>query len=116
MKKLYSVRTIILLGTRKLNGHRAMCHLAALIAGLVLISAGTVTAQTFTSLHSFSGDDGAYPLGGLIVSGNTLYGTAANGGGAGGPGAVFAINADSSCFTNLHGLTANEGSYPYDGL
>src|SRR6266446_1738643 len=61
----------------------------ALIAVLSLIAAGRVTAQTFTTLHSFTAlfppysgtnSDGAYPQGGLILSNNTLYGTASEGG------------------------------------
>src|SRR6266581_2485226 len=56
----------------------------ALIAGFGLVLVGRVTAQTFTKLHtftaldtaSFTNSDGAYPLAGLILSGNTLYGTA----------------------------------------
>jgi len=55
----------------------------ALIAGLNLIPAGCVTAQTFTTLHSFMALDGTYstnsggasPFAGLILSSNTLYGT-----------------------------------------
>jgi hypothetical protein len=50
--------------------------LPALIAGLGLIPAGRVTAQTFTTLHNFIdfpyGTDGAYPTAGLILSGDTL--------------------------------------------
>jgi hypothetical protein len=47
---------------------------SALIAGLGLIAAGRVTAQTFTNLHSFTGgSDGASPEAGLILSGkNTV--------------------------------------------
>jgi|ERR1035437_1513609 hypothetical protein len=63
--------------------------LSALIAGLGLIPAGRVTAQTFTILHSFTlpnnntNSDGAIPLAGLILSGNTIYGTANDGGSSG---------------------------------
>ena len=75
--------------------------LPALIAVLNLLSAGRVTTQTFTTLHSFTATstnssgiytngDGAGP-GGLILSGSTLYGTA-NGGGLGGNGTVFSIS------------------------
>ncbi len=43
----------------------------------------------FTTLHDFSGgSDGALPAGGLILSGNILYGTALNGG-TPGSGTVF---------------------------
>src|SRR6266702_2625816 len=92
--------------------------LPALIAGLNLIPAGRVTAQTFTTLHSFTASsanssgfstnsDGAGPFAGLAAnaSGNTLYGTAHQGG-SGGVGAVFAINTDGTGFTNLHTFTA----------
>src|SRR5664280_2629915 len=91
--------------------------LPALIAGLGLMPAGRATAQPFATLHSFpvsvSGvnSDGAKPLAGLILSGNTLYGTAYIGG-TNGNGAVFAVNTDSSGFTNLHSFTALAGPYP----
>jgi hypothetical protein len=49
--------------------------LPALLAALGLMPAGQVTAQTFTNLHSFTGTGGSQPRGGLILSGNTLYGT-----------------------------------------
>src|SRR2546428_10366169 len=52
----------------------------------------------FANLHSFNpnlGSDGANPHAGLILSGNTLYGTAA-GGGSAGNGTVFAVNTDRS--------------------
>src|SRR5450756_1636931 len=85
--------------------------LPALIAGLGLIPAGRATAQTFTTLHSFTllnnstNSDGANPLGGLILSGNTLYGTA-YGGGSSGNGTVFAVHTNGTGFTNLHSFTA----------
>src|ERR1035437_5105551 len=91
--------------------------LPALIAGLNLIPAGRVTAQTFTTLHTFTGvSDGATPYAGLILSGNTLYGTA-NSGGSGNAGTVFALNANGTGFTNLHSFTGgSDGADPYAGL
>ena len=97
--------------------------LPTLITSLGLIAAGRVTAQTFTNLHCFttfalnpSGDytnsDGATPQAGLILSGNTLYGTA-NQGGSSGNGTVFAVNINGTGFTNLHTFTANSGSHYY---
>jgi uncharacterized repeat protein (TIGR03803 family) len=73
----------------------------------------------FTNLHSFTAtsgisstnSDGANPFGGLILSGNTLYGTAANGGSAN-AGTVFAVNTDGSDFTNLYSFTELPG-FPY---
>ena len=77
--------------------------LPALIAGFGLIRAGRCTAQTFTTLHSFSAagniwpspnSDGANPQGGLILSGNTLYDTAGLGGSSGN-GTVFSLSLGS---------------------
>src|SRR5258706_232383 len=99
--------------------------LPALIAVLSLLPAGRVTAQTFTTLHSFTeievidngnftftafNPDGANPYAGLILSGNTLYGTAYLGGSSGN-GAGFAVNTDGTGFTNLHSFAG----YPTDG-
>lgn len=67
----------------------------------------------FTNLHAFTAlstpyvgvnSDGANPDPGLILSGNTLYGTA-NAGGVSGNGTVFAIKTDGTGFTNLHNFT-----------
>ena len=101
-----------------MNTHiKNLLFLPVLIASLGLLLPGRATAQTFTNLHSFpvsvSGvnSDGAKPLAGLILSGNTLYGTAYIGG-TNGNGAVFADNANSSGFTNLHSFTTLAGPYP----
>src|SRR6266568_5655837 len=101
--------------------------LPVLIAGLgLMMQAGRVTAQTFTTLHSFTAlncvelaltaycpnSDGAGPNARLILSGNTLYGTA-NGGGSSGNGTVFALNTDGTEFTTLHAFTATSSFWPY---
>jgi uncharacterized repeat protein (TIGR03803 family) len=81
----------------------------------------------FTNLHSFaagnnnsSGNfanaDGANPYGGLILSGNILYGTAYDGR-TNGFGTVYAINADGTGFTNLYDFTGGyDGANPYNDL
>jgi uncharacterized repeat protein (TIGR03803 family) len=109
--------------------------LHALIAGLGLILMGHATAQTFTPLHIFTAlnydsaintytnSDGAYMYAGLILSGNILYGTA-QAGGSSGSGTVFAVNTDSTGFTNLYSFTAlsypnytnSDGANPVAGL
>ncbi len=68
----------------------------------------------FTNLHNFTGgSDGANPFAGLVISGNTLYGTA-TGGGSAGNGDVFAINTNGTGFTNLYSFTGgNDGASPY---
>ena len=75
----------------------------------------------FTTLHSFTALSGSYPgpytnnegasPNELILSGNTLYGTAFNGGSSG-KGTVFKVNTDGMDFTNLHSFTALSGFYP----
>src|SRR2546422_6799700 len=99
---------------------------AVLMLGVLLAASGP--AQTFTTLHSFTAtpgtpatnSDGAGPRAGLIISGNTLYGTA-NGGGSSGFGTVFAVNTDGTGFTNLHSFKAtsatnSDGHTPHAGL
>ncbi len=72
----------------------------------------------FTNLHSFrDGSDGANPEGVLLLSGNTLYGTAYDGGSSG-TGTVFAVNTNGTGFAILHGFKAivnggnSDGAYP----
>src|ERR1039458_2613142 len=92
--------------------------LPALIAALGLMPAGRATAQTFTTLHSFTAidpntgtnSDGANPEAGLILSGNTLYGTA-SAGGTNCNGTIFAVNTDGTGFTNLYSFTATSGFF-----
>lgn len=56
------------------------------------IFAVNTTGTGFTTLYNFSGGwDGAAPYDGLLLSGNTLYGTTSSGGG-GGNGTVFALS------------------------
>src|ERR1017187_4238712 len=90
--------------------------LPALIAVLGLIPAGRGMAQTFTTLYSFTAtsnfinSDGANPRAGLILLGNTLYGTAFNGGSSG-FGTVFAVNTNGTGFTNLYNFTVTSGPF-----
>jgi uncharacterized repeat protein (TIGR03803 family) len=75
-----------------------------LLVGLCVLGS-RITAQTFTTLHSFSGTDGANPVGGLLLSGISLYGTTEHGG-ASGNGSIFKVNVDGTGFTNLYSFTA----------
>ena len=82
---------------------------------------GFTTLHSFTALSNSTNSDGAYPCAGLILSGNTLYGTAVRGG-ISGNGTVFALNTDGTGFTNLYSFTAlsnstnSDGAYPCAGL
>jgi uncharacterized repeat protein (TIGR03803 family) len=71
----------------------------------------------FTTLHSFTGaSDGAAPYGGLILSGNTLYGTTSSGGSLG-YGTVFKVNTNGTGFSILHTFTGpGGGADPLAGL
>jgi uncharacterized repeat protein (TIGR03803 family) len=91
----------------------------------------TTNAATFSVLHNFglldsktgTNVDGAAPWGGLILAGDTLYGTA-SAGGAGGMGTVFSVKTNGSNFNTLYNFSApdpitstnNDGAIPYGGL
>jgi uncharacterized repeat protein (TIGR03803 family) len=110
---------------------RAGCSLAVLMVGGLLPA--SAPAQTFTTLYSFTASstnssgvntnsDGANPEGVLILTNNTLYGTASVGG-SGGNGTVFAVNTESTGFTTLHRFSAalypqtnSDGAIPQAGL
>ena len=84
-------------------------------------------AQVFTNFYNFSyayesssssvgtNGDGANPVGGLCLSGNTLYGTA-NNGGFSGSGTVFKVHLDGSGFNNLHNFSGPDGANPHASL
>lgn len=71
----------------------------------------------FTNIYSFnSGGDGADPEAGLVLSGNTLYGTTFIGGQSG-EGSVFRVNTDGTAFTNIYSFKGGaNGSNPEAGL
>src|SRR5205085_5228926 len=59
----------------------------------------------------------ADPLAGLILLGNTLYGTTEDGGSAAYKGMVFAIKTDGTGFTNLHSfIGGSDGAGPTAGF
>ena len=90
--------------------------LGALIAGLVLIPAGRVVAQNFTTLYTFTnGSDGNRPSG-LVLSGNTLYGATELGGPAT-VGTVFALGTNGTNFAVLYTFTnGSDGAEPLGDL
>jgi uncharacterized repeat protein (TIGR03803 family) len=76
----------------------------------------TTNGSNFITLHHFAAlaldsgvttnSDGAYPVAGLVLTNNTLYGVA-EAGGLYGNGTVFAINTDGLGFVVLHTFTAS---------
>jgi len=95
------------------------------------VFSSSTNGSTFSVLHDFSvldsntgtNNDGALPCGGLILSGNTLYGSA-SAGGAGGVGVIFSINTNGGSFTTLYSFTPldpvaatnADGAFPSSGL
>src|SRR5580658_10040852 len=82
-----------------------------LLTGLGLILAVHAQGQTFTTLYSFvlgndaAGDPtGGKPSAGVILSGDTLYGTTQAYGGT-----VFAISTNGTGFTTLYSFTDGDG-------
>jgi uncharacterized repeat protein (TIGR03803 family) len=71
----------------------------------------------FTVLHTFTGrNDGAGPEGDLAVLGNTLFGTASEGGSSG-YGTVFKVNTDGTGFTVFYSFNGgSDGASPHAGL
>jgi uncharacterized repeat protein (TIGR03803 family) len=66
-------------------------------------------AGVFTSLHSFSGSEGANPVAELVVGlDGAFYGTASSGGDYGG-GTAFTISSTGT-LTSLHSFTVDEGT------
>jgi uncharacterized repeat protein (TIGR03803 family) len=97
---------------------RLTAVLALLAFGLLRLPAQTTTS--FVVLHTFSAtsggpatnSDGAAPGAGLVLSGNTLYGTTSQGGAAG-YGTVFQVNTNGSGFTTLYNFTnGTDGAAP----
>jgi uncharacterized repeat protein (TIGR03803 family) len=81
-------------------------------------------AQVFTNLYTFSAfdpsssfinSDGAGPMGGVTLSGNSLFGTTWKGGYSG-FGTVFAINTDGSGFVSLYQFGGGDGETPRCGV
>jgi uncharacterized repeat protein (TIGR03803 family) len=96
---------------------------AACALVLTCLCASQGLGQTYTVLHRFAGafDDGETPSAGLILAGNTLYGTT-QGGGPHFDGTVFRVNTDGTGYALLHTFevvwiggpiyTNADGAYP----
>ncbi len=84
------------------------------VAFLGLI-ATNVHAQGISVLSSFSGSGGANPYGAVTLIGDTLYGTAANGG-ANGDGTIFSVPVSGGSATILASFSGSNGANPWGGL
>ena len=91
----------------------------ALAAAVVGLAAGSAWAgYTLTTLASLNQATGYpyEPMGGVIVSGNVLYGTTVEGGAYGGYGAVFSVPIGGGTPTVLASLNGTDGSAPEGNL
>jgi uncharacterized repeat protein (TIGR03803 family) len=116
-----------LYGTASAGGTNGMGTIFAINTnGSGFTTLHSFTAGNFDASYNFTNSDGIQPLAGLILSGNTLYGTAEVGGSSG-YGTVFAVKTDGSGFTTLYSFTAgnydasgnitnSDGFYPTAGL
>ena len=103
------------------NLNRSIRAGGALLLGAMVVVASP--AQTFTSLHSFSGTDGSNPQGALIqATDGHLYGTASLGGAHSGCsvdkttcGTVYRITT-SGTLTTVHSFDGTGGYRPLAGL
>jgi uncharacterized repeat protein (TIGR03803 family) len=96
------------------TGKHFLFSTALAAAGLLLGS--QATAQTLTNLHNFVLSQGGFPYAGLILSGDTLYGTTDLGGVYGG-GTVFSITTNGGIYNIVHSFTnTTDGENPGAGV
>ncbi len=90
-----------------------------LLAGWLALAATPAQGQVIDILHTFSGGtgDGQDPAGSLLLSGSTLYGTTAVGGGNS-DGTVFQVGTNGTGYSATHSFAGlpNDGSNPNGSL
>jgi uncharacterized repeat protein (TIGR03803 family) len=95
-----------------------LAGLFGFVLGLAALAAGPAAhATTSTTIHAFTGADGAVPRAGLVFDTNgALYGTTSAGGGPANAGTVFKLNPATQILTTLHAFTGPDGANPVAGL
>lgn len=84
--------------------------------GYGVVFAVNTDGTEFTNLHNFSGgSEGAYPVGGVIISSNILYGATAAGG-TNDLGTLFSLSSSNGLFSTLHQFEAADGTSPVSSL
>ncbi len=85
-----------------------------------------IDGSGYTILHDFdatnanstgvqTNNDGSLPRGTLALAGDSLFGTAYDGGEFG-YGTVFTLKTNGSAFSTLHAFDSTDGSWPIAGL
>ena len=99
------------------QGHSMIKTFVGLAIVVAMIGSATrvAQAQTYKSLYSFSGSDGATPQGDLLLdSAGNLYGTT-RAGGASDQGTIFKVDSNRH-LTTLHNFDYTNGATPAAGL
>jgi uncharacterized repeat protein (TIGR03803 family) len=95
-----------LVPTGKQHHFNPMNEISKLLVLASTLLAPHLFGQTYSVLHNFTNSpDGRFPDAGLVLSGDTLYGTTYSGGSSSN-GIVFKINTDGSGFAVLHNFSA----------
>lgn len=84
-------------------------------AGKGIVYKVDLTTGQWTTVATFNGANGAYPIGDVLVQGQFLYGTTYQGG-AHDTGTVYKIDRATGALTTLHHFEFNDGMYPEAGL
>jgi uncharacterized repeat protein (TIGR03803 family) len=103
----------------KLNGWKQVCAIFMMFAAALIFLPAVLAAQTFRSMHSFKGPEGANPYAPLIqATDGNLYGTTTDGG-AYGSGNIFKMTWGGKV-TSLYDFCSQpnclDGEYPVTAL
>ena len=82
-----------------------LINLLLALGGLTSLPATAQTAANLYSFTPFTQNDGSNPNGGMVLSGNVLYGTTPSGG-SNYNGTIFRVNTDGTGYTNLYTFSA----------
>lgn len=83
--------------------------------GAGLIFSLNTNGTGYSVLKNFAGTDGATPRAELTLIGDTLYGTAEQGG-AYGKGVIFSVKTNGAAYTVLRHFSGPDGAFPCAGL
>lgn len=77
---------------------------------------GYAVLKYFSAINGIgTNSDGAAPVAGLILNGDTLYGVTV-GGGVAGCGNIFKLKTNGADFADLHDFLHNDGAFPHNAL
>ena len=78
-------------------------------------SYSVIKSFSAVNINTSTNVDGSYPMDGVVIYGNTLYGTTYNGG-FGSRGTVFSVTTNGTSYTVLNHFSVTNGKNPYVGL